>query len=180
MNYKVYDAMTISPVTVSKEETVQHAAQKMKQNHVASLVVRDGDKFIALVTEKDITRKLAANGLSANDTKVSQIMSSSVRTTSSTADIIKTLSIMSKINQRQMPVVDNGKLVGLLTLKDVLRVQPQLFGLVYENINLKEEDRKPIYKSGHSEGVCESCGLYSQRLVEVDGEMVCAECKEML
>lgn len=177
MKYKVYDAMTMSPIVISKEENVQTAAKTMSDNKVASLVVKESGNFIGLITEKDIARKLAAQNLIASETKVADIMSVDVKTTSSTTDLVHVIEVMNKIGQRQFPVIDNNKFVGLLTLNDVLRIQPQLFGLVYENISLREEERKPLYKSKNSNGACESCGNYSFNLEELEGQFLCSECR---
>lgn len=178
--YKVYETMTIKPVSISQDETVITAARIMDEHKVASLVIKDGEKLKGLLTEKDVVRKLVAVDKNSKNTKVSEIMSSDVVTVKSTEDLIEAVTKMNKSNQRQLPVVDKGVLVGLLTMKDILRVQPQLFGLMYENIALKEESRKPLYQSSESEGICSSCGNYSFNLLDADGEIICSDCNEML
>lgn len=178
--YKVYETMTIKPVSVSEEETVMTAARIMNENKVASLVIKKGDELAGLLTEKNIVRRLVAANFDANNTKISEVMSRDVLTIHSTAELIDAVTRMNKSNQRQLPVVDNGKLVGLLTMKDILRVQPHLFGLMYENMKVKEESRKPLYESSEAEGICDSCGNYTFNLNDSDDQSICSDCKEML
>ena len=72
--------------------------------------------------------------------------------------------------------MDNDKFTGLITMKDILKIEPQLFELVVENIRLREESRKPVAEAS-DEGICESCGNYSENLYDFEGSKVCAECK---
>lgn len=178
-SYKVYDAMTTNPVTISENITVQQAAQKMEENKVGSLLIKKGLKVVGILTERDVTRKLAAKNLSAKNTLSKEIMSKELYTINPKADIQDAMKLMGDINKRQLPVVDeNQELVGMLTLKDVLKIQPQLIGLIHEKLRVKEEDRKPVYQS-ENEGICQICGNYSFALVENDGIFVCSDCKEM-
>lgn len=179
--YKVYDVMTSNPIIITKNSTVQDAANLMAKNRVASLVVKEDDKFLGLLTEREITRKLAANNMDASKTKVSDIMSSAVHTTHPKADVVDAVKKIADIGQKQLPVVDdNGQLVGLLTFKDVMRAQPQLFGLIYEKYNIREKDRKPIHMMKENEGLCSVCGNYSFNLTESDdSESLCPDCSSV-
>ena len=177
-SYKVYDVMTSNPVSISKNETIQNAAKLMSENKIASLVVMHDTQFVGLLTERDITRKVAAENLDSSQTKVDEIMSISARTINSKSDIKDSIKIIAEINQKQLPVIDNDKLVGLLTFKDIMRVQPQLFGFVYEKYNIRETDRKPVYEGG-TEGECSACGNYSFDLNDEEDEIVCNDCKSV-
>ena len=180
IGYKVYDAMTTSPVIISKEATIQEAANMMNENKVASLVIKDGERFLGLLTERDITRKVAAKNLDSSKTKVKSVMSTKVHTISPTDDIRDAVKKIAKAGQKQLPVVEKDILVGLLTFKDIMRVQPQLFGLIYETYNIREEERKPIY-SKENEGVCSVCGDYSLNLTETeDDDGLCPHCNSVL
>jgi hypothetical protein len=86
---------------------------------------------------------------------------------------------MSDYNIRHLPVIEKGKFVGFLTIKDVLKIQPQLFELIVEKFELREEARKPVL-AGDDDGVCEICGNYCSDLEDVDGQRVCRQCKETL
>ena len=180
LSYKVYDAMTSNPIIISKEATIQEAAKLMAESKVASLVIKEGEKFIGLLTERDITRKVAAKNLDSAKTLVKQAMSTNVQTILPTDDIRNAVKKIAKSGQKQLPVVEKNALVGLLTFKDIMRVQPQLFGLIYETYNIREEERKPIYEK-ENEGVCSVCGEYSLNLTQTDdSEELCPHCNSVL
>jgi CBS domain-containing protein len=181
LSYKVYDAMTTSPVVISKEATIQEAAALMAENKVASLVIKEGEKFLGLLTERDITRKVAAKNLDSSKTLVKHAMSTKVLTIAPTDEIRDAVKKIAKAGQKQLPVVEKDVLVGLLTFKDIMRVQPQLFGLIYETYNIREEERKPVYITKENEGVCSVCGDYSYSLTQTDdSEELCPHCNSVL
>lgn len=175
--YKVYDIMTINPVCVAKDCNIQEAAKIMKKNEVASVVVKEDDKYLGIITEKDIVRNLVAKNNDPINTTVQTLINKDVKTVKPTEDIYTAISHLNNFTQRQLPVLENEKLVGLLTLKDILRVQPQLFGLVYEQLQIREESRKPVRQSTESEGICNSCGNYSYNLLEEDDMFTCPTCR---
>lgn len=181
LSYKVYDAMTTSPVVISKDATIQDAAKMMAENLVASLVIKEGEKFIGILTEKDITRKIALKNLDTTKTKVKDAMSVNVHTILPKDEMRDAVKKIAKSGQTQLPVVENGILLGLLTFKDIMRVQPELFGLIYETYNIKEASRKPLFSPKQNEGTCSVCGEFSINLVKTDdSEELCPHCKEIL
>jgi signal-transduction protein with cAMP-binding, CBS, and nucleotidyltransferase domain len=176
--YKVGDCMTMQPVTVKKNSTLKDCANLMADKHVGSLLVEDKGKIVGIVTEQDMVRKGIAKLLDPATTLIEKVMVTELITISPDKDIFEALTMMRDYNIRHVPVIDKGKFVGFLTIKDILKIQPQLFELIVEKFELKEESRKPIF--GGEEGVCEVCGNYSSDLEDVDGQQVCAQCKDTL
>lgn len=178
INYKVYDAMTSNPVIISKDASIQSAAKLMAENKVASLVVAENKKFLGLLTEKDIVRKVASENLNTTTTKVKNIMTTRVQTISPKDDLKDAVKKIGENGQKQLPVLEGNILVGFLTFKDIMRVQPKLFELVYGKYAIKEEDRKPIFVEDKNEGLCSMCGDYSHDLAvaEEDEEEICPNC----
>lgn len=176
--YKVGDCMTIHPVTVPKTTTLVDCANLMSDKHVGSLLVEDKGKIVGIVTEQDMVRKGIAKLLDPAKAHIEKVMETELMTISPDKDIFEALTMMRDYNIRHVPVLDKGKFVGFLTIKDILKIQPQLFELIVEKFELREESRKPVF--GGEEGVCEVCGNYSSDLEEVDGQNVCPQCKETL
>ena len=172
--YKVCDAMTENPILVSKEASLMECANIMKNNHVGALIIKNDDLHI--ITEQDIVRKSVAEGLNVEETEVSKVMNKIGHTIEPQQDIFDALVIMKDENIRHLPVVDGKKMIGLLTLKDILKIEPQLFDLLVEKFELREEERKPINDVKEKEGVCNLCGNYASNLVEKEGVMVCDKC----
>jgi len=177
--YKVSDAMTKKPVEVSEDISIKECAQKMKEHDVGSVLVKKNGKFVGILTEEDLVYKIVAEGKDAKKTKVRDIMVTRLITIEPDKDIYDALVKMSNNNIRRLPVLKDKELVGLLTLKDILKIQPQLFEIVAERYELREENLKPISVS-EKEGICQNCGMYSKELIEYEGIMICPRCKSQL
>jgi signal-transduction protein with cAMP-binding, CBS, and nucleotidyltransferase domain len=176
--YKVCDAMTEKPVTIGKNISLVDCANMMKEHHVGAMIVNEKEGLFIL-TEQDIVRKAVASGLDPKKTKVSDLMTKAEYTIEPQQDIFEALVIMRDFNIRHLPVVDGKNMIGLLTLKDVLKIEPQLFDLMVDKFELREEERKPLkMKPRTNEGVCNTCGNYAEALFEKDGVMVCEECAQ--
>jgi CBS domain-containing protein len=173
--YKVCDAMTRSPVSIDNSITLDKSAKIMEENHVGALLVRDNGKLLGLLTEQDIVRRAIAKGKDPKKTKVKDIMVTKLKTIAPEKDIYDALMVMRDMNIRHLPVMDGKKMMGLLTLKDILKIQPQLFEIMVEKFELREEENKPIFGEGE-EGVCESCGRKSKHLNDIKGTLLCSEC----
>ena len=174
--YKVHDCMTTKPVAVKSDSTLQKCAEVMSKNHVGALVIKDDHKSIGLITEQDLVRKVIAMGINPLGKKITDYMEKKLVTISSGEDIYNALIKMRDHNIRHLPVVDDGKMVGLLTLKDILKIEPQLFELLVEKFELREEPRKPINRIIPTEGICQGCGAYSEKVKNVKGSILCKRC----
>ncbi len=171
--YKVCDAMTRKPIAISPETTAKEAARIMQQKDVGSLVVKENDALKGYITEQGLVHKVIARGMDPEKTAVRDIMVKDVETISPNADIYDALLEMKDSDVRQLPVLDGEKLVGLLTVKDVLKIQPQLFELLVDKLHLREEGSKPI---ASAEGTCDRCGNFSTKLFEKDSDFLCGKC----
>ena len=174
--YKVYDCMTTKPVSVTPDTSLQQCAKVMAKNHVGALVIKDDHQSKGLITEQDIVRKVIAKGINPLTKKVGDFMAKKLLTVSPNDDIYDALIKMRDSNIRHLPVVDKGKMVGLLTLKDVLKIEPSLFDLLVEKFELREEKRKPIDRVIQNEAICQACGAYSEDITKVKGSLLCERC----
>lgn len=152
----VKDAMTKKPVTCSPEQTIQECAITMLKEGVGSIVVRDKNMLLGIISEKDIVEKVIAKGLDAKTIKSKEIMVKNLITISPNIDIYDALLLMGHEEIRKLPVVDNNKLVGFLTTKDILKIEPALFDIFYGELEeLREENHKPLK---YQYGTCDKCG----------------------
>lgn len=140
--YKVIDVMTNKPIVAEKTDSLKDAAQIMAHSNVNSLLVKEGDKAVGIVTDEDLVKKVIAKGLDPKKTKIKDVMETELITIAPGKDIYEAMQIMRNHNIRQLPVIEKGKLVGFLTAKDILKIQPELFDLYIEKYELKEEQRK--------------------------------------
>ena len=177
--YRVCDVMTRKPIAVTPGTTIRECATVMKENNVSSLVVKEGDMLRGHITDDVLIRNVLAEGLDVDSTTAADVMLVKVATIEPKMDIYDALITMRDYETRQLPVVDrenSNKLVGLLTLKDILKIQPQLFDLLVDKIVLREEEQKLTSSRYPVEGTCDNCGQFFPKLYEVEGDFLCTKC----
>ena len=177
--YRVCDIMTRKPIAVLPKTTVRECAKLMREKKISSLVVKEGDTLKGYITDDVLIRNVLAEGKDVDKTAASDVMLVKVATIGPNRDIYDALMTMHGHEIRQLPVLDeeNGnKLVGLLTLKDILKIQPQLFDLLVDKIVLREEEQKLSARHYPLEGTCDNCGQFDAKLYEVDGDFLCNTC----
>ena len=114
---KVKECMCGCVNTVKPESTVADCAKLMCKNHIGCIPVCDCDKkVVGIVTDRDILLRSVACEKDANQTPVSDVMSTKVFCCDCNSDIEEAEKIMSQEQIRRIPIVDSGKLVGILTL----------------------------------------------------------------
>lgn len=119
-NEEIGDYM-ISPVlSIDPNASAQEAAQFMETNHVGSLLVKDGENFVGIITETDLTRKIVAKGLKDKNPKVSEIMTAPLQTIDCHEPIVDANQLMANKRIRHIAVTENNKVVGMLSVKDLI------------------------------------------------------------
>ena len=174
---KVGDAMTKAPVIVQPDMSLQEVAKLMLRQKVGGVLVAKAGKLEGIITEKDIVEKLVATNKSAKNTKAKDIMSRKLYTIDPNKDIEDAIIAMRDNDVRRLPVVHDHRLVGILTIKDILAIEPQLFEMMVEKLKLREETFKPTYlrlKYGH----CENCGNQGH-LGRIGNRLLCDLCKKL-
>ena len=117
----VKNVMTKSVITIDKDNSVFAAAKAMSKKGIGSIVVTDEGKPIGIITERDILQRVVAKGLDASRTKMKDTMSKPLMTINGNMPIINAIRIMEKNKVRRLLVIEKGKLVGIVTQRDLLR-----------------------------------------------------------
>ncbi len=105
---------------VSPSATVFEALQRLAEYGVGALAVMDNGKLVGLVSERDYTRKVALEGKNSKETAVAEIMTRNVITVAPTTLTNACMTLMSQKKIRHLPVVDGDKVVGMLSIRDIL------------------------------------------------------------
>ncbi len=138
----VGDAMTIRPVTASPGEPIHNVAILMDTHKVGSVLITEGKDVRGIITERDFVINVSCYGAHPMKTPACELMKSDLLTVSPCLDLFDALHIMKENDIRHLPVVENGALIGLITSKDILKLQPHLFENFLDMIDLREEKRK--------------------------------------
>ncbi|MDH5786107.1 MAG: DUF294 nucleotidyltransferase-like domain-containing protein [Chromatiales bacterium] len=107
---------------VSIDTTVQQAAQRMNDEEVSAIVVGDRERLVGIVTDKDLRMRLLAVGLSAQ-TPVRNIMTERLQTLDAETPAFEALLMMARLNIHHLPVMRDGRVIGLLTHGDLVRYE---------------------------------------------------------
>ena len=108
---------------IDASATVFEALEKIVERNVGSILVTDGGEVVGIMTERDYLRKIAVQGRTSRDTKVSEIMSSPLICVTPQTPLEETMAIMTDQRIRHLPVVDNDEVVGILSIGDVVKYQ---------------------------------------------------------
>lgn len=116
---KVKEIMTKDVATLNGDDTIETAAQLMKQHNVGSIPVCSGENVIGIITDRDIALRAVAEGQNTKHQTVRDIMSSAPALGNPTMDVHDAARIMSERQIRRLPIVENDNLVGMLSLGDI-------------------------------------------------------------
>ncbi len=108
-------------LSIAPEASVFDAIKLMADKGIGSLVVMDGDTLAGIVTERDYARKVILKGRSSDETPVSDIMTSEVLTTTPDAPVDRCMAMMTEKKCRHLPVVDDGAIVGMISIGDLVQ-----------------------------------------------------------
>ena len=114
------DIMTKQIVAVCHTTAVKDAAAKMRDKRVGSLLIEKDNEYVGIVTETDVIRKAAAEGLDLSKTKVSKIMSHPILSMESIRSIRDANDMMADRKIRHLAVTEAGKVVGVLSVRDLV------------------------------------------------------------
>lgn len=187
----VRDVMTRDYVGVSESDTVLGAVQLMREEGVGSVVVLRGSEPVGIMTESDVLGLVADEGDPAG-TPVSDVMTNPIISMHNERALSDAAGTMSRNDIRRILVTDDTEMVGVLTERDVISASASLSGTP----SVADESMPPVGNDtgneiggnvsdngDHAEysdrSICETCGTLSRELSNVNGQLICADCREV-
>jgi CBS domain-containing protein len=119
MAQTVEEIMTTNPRTVNVDDTVQDAAQTMRDNDIGDVIVVEDGQVTGILTDRDIAVRAVADGLDTSSTEVREICTTGIEAIEPDASVDDALRTMREHDIRRLPVVKNGRPVGIISLGDL-------------------------------------------------------------
>ena len=174
--------MTKNYVSIGFEANLLDCAKQMVKKRVNSLLLTDNNTLKGILTSKDILWAITKKpGLDLREISAIDIATRKVAVIKPSADISQAFRKMKSLNFRRLPVLTKGQLIGVITLKDILKVEPSLYSEGGELVKIREEERK-LRESNSEwplEGFCDNCGTFSS-LLKVYDQLLCPDCRDDL
>jgi signal-transduction protein with cAMP-binding, CBS, and nucleotidyltransferase domain len=114
------DYMSSPVFSIDHDSTVQEAAQYMRVSNVGSLLIKEFDAFVGIVTETDLSRKVVGGGLNPETTPISKIMTQPVQSMDRFLPVEEANHFMHENKIRHLAVTEDDKIVGMLSIKDLV------------------------------------------------------------
>jgi len=126
MSLETNDVMVKEVITTKKEATVEDAIKLMNRHEIGCLVIVENGTPVGIITERDLLKRVLAKSKELRNMKVMEIMSAPLISAAPDMEVEEAAKLMCQKKIKKLPVVEEGKLLGLVTLTDILRIQPQL------------------------------------------------------
>jgi CBS domain-containing protein len=130
LSLKVEDVMVRDVVTIDENSTVREAADVMNKFEIGCLIAVKKGKAVGIITERDLLKRVVAEARDVNKTKVKAVMSSPLVVVEPSMDLEEAVKLMFQMKIKKLPVVEEKRLVGLVSLTDIARFQPQMIKIL--------------------------------------------------
>ncbi len=128
----VRDIMSKDVRVVRPDTTVKEVVATMNKFNIGSIIVVQGERPVGIITERDILRRMVEQNLAPEVLTARQVMTSPVLTINENATIEEAARFMANKKVKKLPVMDNGRLVGIITFTDIVTKVPTLLSILEE------------------------------------------------
>lgn len=145
---KVKDVMVTDLVTVDADVNMKEAVKRMNDFEIGCLLVIENGRIVGILTERDVLRRVVAESRKPEETLVKEVMTKPLVVVDPEATLKDAVELMFSKKIKKLPVVKGGKLVGLVTLTDIARIQPVMSKVIQELVakySLPKRMRKVIH-----------------------------------
>ena len=163
----IEDIMNNDILIMGPDDSLLTAVKRMQEKNSDYVLICNKNYPEGIVTERDVLSKVLSAGLKPDKVTLKDIMTTPVSTIEKNHDVRLAWETISESKIKRLIVIDNEKVVGVITSFDILAVAPDLF----------ETENEQIASEG---GFCEFCGSYFPSLNMVEGKYVCDSCKDQL
>jgi CBS domain-containing protein len=165
-------------ISMPSNQPVAEAAKLMADNHVGSVIIKDGE-IKGIITKGDIINRVVGRALDPGIIMVDDVMTKPVSYVSVDETLENTMLIMGQKNIERMLVVENedlSKPLGIVSTNDILKFAPGLLRIHRERLLIETLPEEVNHTTITFRGFCDDCGNYSEKLSTANGYTLCPEC----
>ena len=107
--------------SVNQETSVLETLKIMLDKNISALLIMDDNQLKGIFTERDYARKIVLQGKSSKDTLIKEVMTAELKTVAPNDNIDYCMQLMSNLHIRHLPVLDNGKVIGMISIGDLVK-----------------------------------------------------------
>jgi len=171
----VREAMSSPVVAIKENNSVVEAAKIMSEQQIGAIIVNSPDgQPVGIVTERDLLIRVIAKDTVPRSVKVKDVMTTPLQTVDAETSLEDAMTTMEKLDIRRLGVTYKGRLEGVISNKDILRIMPALIEIAKERSRI-EGGNVPVGPS--LVGYCDQCNIYSTNLRSINGEFLCEDCR---
>ena len=171
----IKNIMRTKVITTDPNTSLYRISQILSNNKIGSVIIVDKKRPVGIVTERDIVLAVA-HKKNLEKTKFKDLKKKPLVSVSPSDDLLAVTRKMVKHGFKRLPVVDGGRLIGVVSEKEVLLTAPELIEVLSEK--LKERLERVAKPEEEISGVCENCGDYSDDLQHTQGRWYCEDCRD--
>ncbi len=181
----VSEIMTREPITIKPEKNLLVCGKLMVIMSVGAILIASSKKLVGFITRRDILWALVKKSKKdLSKIKAIDISPKKIATIKPTATISDVVKKMKKLKFDKLPVIQDKKLVGVITIKDILNFHPEIYPELEELAQIREESKKlKLIKKAETtnilDGICEECGN-RDLLHRQDGRLICSSCSSSM
>lgn len=181
----VAEVMNKAVIVMDINSDIPAVAREMISRDAGSVIITENGKAMGIITERDLVKGIVTENKKPDDVRASEILSTPLITVEPETSIVEASEIMLKANIKRLPVLENGRIIGMISNTDILIVTPGLNTILKELIDMNREalfSTPSIEEISEAEdfqtGICESCNVFSYDLRFVDGRYLCGNCRQ--
>ncbi|WP_292388669.1 CBS domain-containing protein [Methanosarcina sp. UBA5] len=181
----VAEVMNKAVIVMDINSDIPTIAREMISRDAGSVIITENGKAMGIITERDFVKGIVTEDRKPGEVKASEILSTPLITVEPETSIVEVSEIMLKANIKRLPVLEKGRIIGLISNTDILMVTPGLNTILKELIDMNREailSTPSIEEISEAEdfqtGICESCNVFSYDLRFVDGRYLCGNCRQ--
>lgn len=131
MECKVGEIMEKNIVFANSIDNLVSCAKQMAEKNIGCLIIKEDEKVVGIITEKDLARRALAEELDAKNTTADKIMSKKIISITPDKDIKEAMELMGKNEIKHLPVFLENQIAGIISSKDLIQIQPGLIELLF-------------------------------------------------